>query len=66
MKYIKNEKGGRIPKRGIQMSMKRFLAILLLIAMALFSLSACGKTQVDDNSKVVKIAVAAPMTGDNA
>jgi len=46
--------------------MKRFLAILLLIAMALFSLSACGKTQVDDNSKVVKIAVAAPMTGDNA
>ena len=34
--------------------------------MALFSLSACGKTQVDDNSKVVKIAVAAPMTGDNA
>lgn len=47
-------------------SMKKFTGIFLTIVIALISFTACGSNQTGGGSEVIKIAVAAPMTGDNA
>jgi branched-chain amino acid transport system substrate-binding protein len=46
--------------------MKKFTVLFLTIILVLSSFTSCVSNQVDNGSKVIKIAVAAPMTGDNA
>jgi len=45
--------------------MKKILAVLLVISLVIFSFAACGSKQTEGDA-VIKIAVAGPMTGDNA